>query len=316
MTETSVLICPQTRQPLTLTPDGKSYHTPDHRIAYPIKDGVVCFLAQNDDFYEGAYTATVKWLPKSEKWYHTWPLWGINNGYLWQVRRHVPAGSTVLELGCGGGVAYFGQRYRMLGLDLSFGSLKNVPASYAHKLQADATRLPLPDGSVDAIVSSFFWEHIPHEIKSQMLEEFRRVLTDSGKVIFYYDIETQNPYISILKKSQPEIYRREFIDHDGHLGYETIAQNEGNFIRHSFKLVRHLGIEKWYLLHQSVYSKMAHIGGWAGRYAKFWRKVLSLPFVGYFYLFGIVLTDKTIGRLLDNVKARIVISIYELGSKR
>jgi hypothetical protein len=63
--------------------------------------------------------------------------------------------------GVWGGITYFGHRYQMIGISLSFGSLKNVPAYYACKLQADATRLPLPDGSVDAIVSSFFWGAYP-----------------------------------------------------------------------------------------------------------------------------------------------------------
>jgi hypothetical protein len=77
-------------------------------------------------------------------------------------------------------------------------------------------------------------------------------------------ISTQNPYITILKERQPEVYKKRFIDQDGHLGYETITENEENFVKQGFKLIKHLGIEKWYLLHQSVYSKMANVGGRAG----------------------------------------------------
>jgi hypothetical protein len=59
---------------------------------------------------------------------HVWPLWLINSGYPWMVRHFVPPGATVVELGCAGGVRYFGQRYRMVGCDLSFSSLKKMRA--------------------------------------------------------------------------------------------------------------------------------------------------------------------------------------------
>ena len=73
---------------------------------FPIKSGVVRTLDNTDKFYEGAYRNQVKLLPRSERLWHAWPLWLINSGYLWTVRRHVPPGATVAELGSASGVGY------------------------------------------------------------------------------------------------------------------------------------------------------------------------------------------------------------------
>ena len=143
---------------------------------FPVRDGVVRTLDTNNKFYEGAYNNQVKFLPVNENPWNIWPLWLINSGYEWTVRRVVPAGSNVLELGCAAGVRYFGSRYKMVACDLSETALLKLDF-YCTRIQADASKcIPLPSGSVDAVVSSFFWEHINPLDKPKILAECHRIL--------------------------------------------------------------------------------------------------------------------------------------------
>jgi SAM-dependent methyltransferase len=187
----TLLVCPTDRSPLDLDPGGSRYACSRCGGGYPIEDGVVRFLEASDRFYEGRYLYTVRFLPRSESLPFAWPLWLMSSGYVWAARRHVPAGSHVLEMGCASGVAYFAQRYRVTGLDLSFSSLARVADLYETCIQADATLgLPLPDASVDAIFSSYVWEHIPPDRKPAALTECARVLRPGGKLVFLFDVES------------------------------------------------------------------------------------------------------------------------------
>src|SRR5512141_2710308 len=100
----TLLICPADQSGLIQT--AEEWNCPECGRSYPVRRGVVKFLDTQDSFYEAAYLNQVHFLPASESWYRVWPVWLINNGYLWRVRNNVPAGATVLELGCAGGVAY------------------------------------------------------------------------------------------------------------------------------------------------------------------------------------------------------------------
>ena len=272
---------------------------------YPVEDGVIRFLEKNDDFYEGAYENQVRFSPRSESPWHIWPLWLITNGYPWMVRRHVKEGSTVLELGCAGGVRYFGNRYRMIGCDLSFSSLRKLDSIYAARIQADAgTCLPLPDHSVDAVVSSYFWEHIPPDVKPNILKEFNRILRPGGKLIFLYDVETENPLISKYKSKDLTLYNKLFIEGDGHLGYQTPAENIATFIASGFRIIEHHGIEKTWLQSSSAYIKLAqfitldrHLFRWLSRLGE-------QPFF-YFYTALLRIVDTVICKFLPKNWARI-----------
>jgi SAM-dependent methyltransferase len=257
------LICPHDRHPLSESESGLSCAECERQ--YPIQNGVVCTLDHPDDFYEGAYENRVYFLPRGEKPWHAWPLWLINSGYLWAVRRFVPAGATIVELGCAGGVRYFGQRYRMVGCDLSFSSLKKLEF-YERRVQADAAVcIPLPDGSVDAVVCSYFWEHIPPSVKPNILGECQRILRPGGKLVFLYDVETENPLIRRYKQKNSAHYEKLFIEGDGHLGYQRPAENLAIFEEAGFRVIKHQGMEKTWLQSPSAYTKLAQFGTSGGR---------------------------------------------------
>lgn len=253
------IICPADRH--VLVERDCTYFCVECAREYSIQDGVVCTLDHPDEFYEGAYENQVHFLPRGEKPWQIWPLWLINGGYLWAVRRHIAQDAKVVELGCAGGVKYFGQRYHMIGCDLSLGSLKKT-AFYEQRIQADAANcIPLPDNSVDAVVSSYFWEHIPPSVKPKILKECQRILKPGGKLVFLYDVETNNPLIRRFKTRDIGLYKKLFIDGDGHVGYQWPAENIDIFKSAGFRILDHKGLEKTWLQSPSAYVKLASFGG-------------------------------------------------------
>lgn len=258
------LLCPEDRS--VLRPQAHAaLHCSTCNRHYPVEQGVVRLLDRADPFYEGSYHNHTAYLPRSEAPWHAWPLWLINSGYVWAVRQHVPPGQHVVELGCAGGVSYFGQRYRMIGCDVSAASLEALAHVYSTLLQVDALRgLPLPDQSVDAVVSSYFWEHVPPDRKLGLARECARVLRPGGQLVFLYDVETENPLIAHYRRRDPATYRRQFLERDGHVGYETPDQNRSTFEAAGLSVLAHRGLEKTPLQPASVYDKLAAFGGRLG----------------------------------------------------
>ena len=98
------------------------------------------------------------------------------------------AGRSVLDVACGTGfggpiLLRAGAR-RVLGLDLSWDGLEEAALSRTPGYdlgRADATRLPLPDGSFGAVTSFETLEHIPQY--ETFLRELRRVLGSDGVLV-------------------------------------------------------------------------------------------------------------------------------------
>jgi cyclopropane fatty-acyl-phospholipid synthase-like methyltransferase len=86
--------------------------------------------------------------------------------YVERLRDRLPAGSTVLELGCGPGdpaTRLLAERHRVVAVDLSRGQLDLARghAPTAALVQADIARLAVRPGSVDAVASFFAFGHLP-----------------------------------------------------------------------------------------------------------------------------------------------------------
>lgn len=303
------LICPHDRHLLTEKQTGLICTACGRN--YSKDSGIIRFLERDDEFYEGAYDNQVLFLPRSEHPWHIWPLWLITNGYPWTVRRFVTEGSLVVELGCAGGVRYFGTRYRMIGCDLSFSSLRKLDSVYEARLQADAAAcLPLPNNSVDAVVSSYFWEHIPPDVKPHILKEVNRILRPDGKLIFLYDVETQNPLISHYRNKDQALYKSLFIEGDGHLGYQTPEENVAIFVSSGFRIIEHHGMEKTWLQAPSTYIKLAQF---CPTKELLFACALRLGQKPFFYLYTAFLrfVDTMICKLLPDNRARIDIVVCE-----
>lgn len=93
----------------------------------------------------------------------------------------VPHGARVLDLACG--TAPTASRLApasYVGVDLSPGELVLARRRGLPVVQADATRLPLPDASVDSVVMSMALQVVPLD---ETLREVRRVLAPGGLLV-------------------------------------------------------------------------------------------------------------------------------------
>ncbi len=102
-----------------------------------------------------------------------------------EIARMIPAGSDVLEVGCGNGFithhlsALLGTS--AAGVDLN--SSAEAPIDYR---RYDGARLPAPDKSFDAVLLCYVLHHA--QDVSVVLKEVRRVLRAGGLAVIYEDI--------------------------------------------------------------------------------------------------------------------------------
>jgi SAM-dependent methyltransferase len=303
------LVCPADREPLVSDRDASSFDCPRCNQSYPVENGVVRFLPGVDDFYEGRFVGASGFVPRDESFLRAWPLWQMRSGWLWAIRAQLPAGSTVVELGCASGVAYFAHRYRMIGLDLSHSSLEMVAGLYDICLQANTTSIPLPDESVDGVISSYFWEHIPPNEKLAALEEYLRILRTGGKLVFLYDVENESPIYRWMKRRDLDLYRDVLIDREGHAGWETPEENRTQFEKAGLRVLEHTGKEKL-LISAAMYDKVRQFGGWVRPFAELGYRLSKGP---QFYLYNALIRvlDETLCRLLPESWSRVMVSVCE-----
>lgn len=277
----------------------------------PVQDGVIRFI-DDDSFYEGAYQNFIRFVPTgsvvSELGFYV-----LNTHHLWWVRKWVPEGSRLMELGSGSGARFLALHTQATAVDLSFASLKGVHEGYRIAVQADAMALPFRDASYDAIVSTYFWEHIRPEDKPPMLAEFRRVLRPGGRMVFLFDVASQNPLFRWFRRS-PELYRECIVENDHHYGLESPEANLAHFEAAGFRvLAKHLA-NKTPIQHLPVYA-------WARAYdhpitnaaSRLAGIVSARPIMNRAYTVGVTLFDDLVEPLFPNDWARLMLVALERG---
>lgn len=244
----SVLCCPNCHAALRQTKTGLACGGCGAAFA---REGRVVRFVEDSDFYEGVYVNRLAHVPNGR------PLselrfYLINTHYLWWVRKWIPPGGRLLELGCGGGVRFFARHARVTAVDLSRKSLALVDAEYEHVLQADALRLPLRTNAFDGVASSYFFEHIPNEDKDALLADLHRVLRPGGRLVFLFDVESQNPLFRLLR-SDPARYRAAIVENDRHYGLEPASANLARFERAGFRVLALHAANKTLIQHAPAY---------------------------------------------------------------
>jgi demethylmenaquinone methyltransferase/2-methoxy-6-polyprenyl-1,4-benzoquinol methylase len=109
----------------------------------------------------------------------------------------VPAGSVVLDIGCGtGDLARILRRkgQQSMGLDLSLGMLLAARSGGAPLVQADAAALPLQSAAADAVVSGFAVRNFAD--LPGVLHELGRVLRPGGRLAL---LEVGEPQSRLLR---------------------------------------------------------------------------------------------------------------------
>jgi demethylmenaquinone methyltransferase/2-methoxy-6-polyprenyl-1,4-benzoquinol methylase len=107
----------------------------------------------------------------------------------------LPSGSVVLDLACGTGDlcrGLAGAGLRPVGLDLSYGMLA-AARTEAPLAQADALRLPVPDGSVDGVTCGFALRNFA--ALEPFFGELGRVVRPGGRIALLEVAEPPNPVL-------------------------------------------------------------------------------------------------------------------------
>jgi SAM-dependent methyltransferase len=129
------------------------------------------------------------------------------------ARRYV-AGKRVLDVACGEGYGtalLAGVAGAVTGIDIDAGAVAHARKTYAalpnlRFAEGSAARLPLPDASVDVVVSFETIEHLPRADQPRMLAEIARVLAADGVLV----MSAPNP----VEYSTARNYRNPFHLHE------------------------------------------------------------------------------------------------------
>jgi demethylmenaquinone methyltransferase/2-methoxy-6-polyprenyl-1,4-benzoquinol methylase len=122
---------------------------------------------------------------------------GLDSGWRRRAVRELrlPAGSRVVDLGCGTGDLCRGLERSGLsavGVDMAAGMLAMAHTS-APLVRADALRLPLRDGLVDGAISGFALRNVTDI--GACFREAARVIRPGGRAVFLEVAEPPNPVI-------------------------------------------------------------------------------------------------------------------------
>ncbi len=270
------LICPNCSQRLLEADSAYKCFTCLRK--YPVSQGVVCFLGGDDVFYEGAYDATVNITFKSQKSLKALLFFHIyREPYFNFIKKYAKTGSIILDIGCGGGTRYLTQKGQVVGLDLSFSSLKKATGFYKMAVQANALKLPFPNDTFDLITSGYLLEHFSPEEKPFFLSEINRVLKPEGRTILIFDCDNNNPLFRWFKKDK-QLYQRCIVEHDHHYGLQKPSTNLGLIENAGFSILQHRALNKTPFHYTAVYGWMepykdkSRIASFVTSFASFVRK--------------------------------------------
>lgn len=176
----------------------------------------------DDSFYEGKWATSDRscgslrnFLVKKERFFLRW-LRGRKG--------------RLLDLGCGGGWAWFAAGRSAVGVDVSRASLRVAARLYHGVALARWDALPFRDGSFDYVVSSDVLGHVPVAEKDRVLAELRRVLAPGGLMLHYVETDSADPLMRFAKR-RPDLYERYVLAPEGHVGMETPAATFSRFRR-------------------------------------------------------------------------------------
>ena len=240
-------------------------------IDYEVSEGIYQFTNTNEFYEKEGFVSTGT--DFSDSWIGRIKRYFARHHYLHDIARHVPAGSKVVEIGCGGGSRFLASRYQLLGVDLSTASTRQAATIYPAVIRADCVRLPLASGSVDAVVSSFILEHFEGESFEQFFAEMARVLRPGGRMVHYFDLENDAPFTRWAKTN--DWYQALFIDERGHHCLRSYEIWEQGFARHGFiTMGRRFSCKSW-LQDLSIWSRLGdhRVAGWPGRFGRFMRMI-------------------------------------------
>ncbi len=224
-----------------LAPAGDGLTSPDCGASFPVSEGIPLF-ATPDEFYEGKFVAPtqagVGWSSAAGKLidlcYERISSTRVKHFFTKKVLRRFGPEARILDAGCGGGNNLLAP-YQTVGIDLSFEGLRSAAGIYQVVATADARALPFTDGCFDLINSWDVFGHIPLEQKDEVISEWRRVLKPGGTMLHIIEADCTAPFFRLVQRDR-KLYRKYFIDLDGHYGLELPSRIIGRFQRDGFQV--------------------------------------------------------------------------------
>jgi len=297
------LLCPQCRADLAHV--SECLRCVSCGETYPISEGVPRF-APADDFYEGKVTHRIPCTPARTGvagfWDHVERRWSI---------RHLRdrfftglglEGAKILDVGCGGGSELFARFGEVTGLDISWKSAVAASEIYPRGVQADLRRIPYEDNYFDAVLGQDIFGHIPPEKKEEVIDEMVRVLRPGGKLALLIEGIGKGP-LWRLAQSKESLWKRYFIDQDGHYGLETPEQIVSRFHRPDLRIVN---LGHAYSLFWRIEDYLARFKNEYRRGAPFLRVWIHACKIAHRYPPAERLADLVLGFLGQIVEPRLI----------
>jgi 2-polyprenyl-6-hydroxyphenyl methylase / 3-demethylubiquinone-9 3-methyltransferase len=109
-----------------------------------------------------------------------------------------PDGAKLVDLGCGAGLLapHLPAGYMHIGVDLNAAALEQAAARGVRTIEADVTRVPLPDGVADVVVAGELLEHVPDP--EAVVAEMARLLRSGGTAVFDTIADTRWARLSLV----------------------------------------------------------------------------------------------------------------------
>jgi len=211
---------------------------------YEIKDGVLSFV-ENDLYYEGKFG--LRNVKKSNFYNFFYNLYSfISVSTINYRNKHKKLLNkfkknkkfNTLDLGCGGGNIDLARSSYVIGVDISRSSILVAKKIYGEVYQSNVINLPFQNNFFDCVFSSDLMGHIAQHDKNEVIDEIYRVLKPNGLTIHYIEISSKKG-IDAWAKNNYDLYKKYYIEKEGHYGLEEYSCVINRFIKKGFKLVNY-----------------------------------------------------------------------------
>jgi len=282
---------------------------------FSIEEGVVRY-SMDDRFYENRYEPVpLRFLPNEWSILGNLMLYFVSMHYFWLIKRYIPKGSHILDLAGGAGTSYLTTIGTVAGIDVSFPAAREMAKAYDIALQAEASKIPLANGSVDAIVCRFFLEHVRLEQKEETLGEIRRSLRNGGIFIALQDCDCDNVLWRWAKRDEA-LFKERFIENDGHHGLLRAEENLRLLKNSGFKILHSYAANKTPFVSLSMLEWMRPYG----QKSKLAKMLLApVPLISgnrllnTAYTFSMTLFDDLVEPFLPMNHARYLLTVCQAG---
>jgi len=164
------------------------------------------------------------------------------------LRRHVPAGAHVLDVGCGEGAfaaALAGAGAMVTGVDVAPEPLRRAaelhPGLDLRLVPAEPPSWPLPDGAFDVVWAGEVLEHVADT--AAWLSELRRVLRSGGTLVL--STPDHGALVRLALGLWPGAFDRHFDPRSDHLRFYTRRTLTALLDDFRFEEIRLAGIGGW-----------------------------------------------------------------------